>query len=667
MNSALLAIVANHLWQSTLFALGIAAFVVLLQKNSARARYWLWLAASLKFLVPFAALAAIGTQIPWQLEAGDQHVVTPRILEMAGDFTVPLEGELPISLPWGDAKHDTPRLMWSVALLSVWGTGALFVAGRWLVRWFRIWLARWRSRPVAGDFPTRVRVTSMQFEPGIVGIIRPVLLLPEGLEDRLTPEQIRAVLAHERCHLRWRDNLTASLHMLVETVFWFFPPVWWIGARLIEEREQACDEQVIRDGHAPQSYVEGILAVCEHYIASRLPCVSGVSGADLRKRIESILASSLSLRLTRWKKLALAGFACYAVAAPLAAGMASGGTWQVLFSLNAEEAAALQFMQLAQASAQAQWADRSDRRCPAPNLGPRVSQKQKALGATVAKLSPWDRKAMLFAVGANSTRDVQRLLDGGAPRDADGFFLSLSIMHAAAEFGDARMLDMLQAAGFGVDGRFIYDTPLKVAITSRRRENIEWFIQHGASVAPASTHRASALTTAMTTCHDQEVVTQLLNAGAPLSQFDIRRANSSGFDLSGNQPWHVAPKTAVLAVDFDGDGTTDRAALRLSADGKRSGVFATISSRDADRWIEVAEDRSPGSANDASISISMAAPGSYRTECYWAYLHRLCTEGEVVELVLQRPGIRLVTSDGTGSIVFWDKAGGGFERLGIRD
>ena len=58
--------------------------------------------------------------------------------------------------------------------------------------------------------------------------------------------QLEAVIAHELCHVRHRDNLIAAIHMFVETVFWFHPLVWWIGKRMVEERERACDEEVLR-------------------------------------------------------------------------------------------------------------------------------------------------------------------------------------------------------------------------------------------------------------------------------------------------------------------------------------------------------------------------------------------------------------------------------------
>src|SRR6202163_2115891 len=55
----------NHLWQTTLFAIVAGLLTLLLRKNQARVRYWLWLAASVKFLVPFSLLIGIGNHLAW--------------------------------------------------------------------------------------------------------------------------------------------------------------------------------------------------------------------------------------------------------------------------------------------------------------------------------------------------------------------------------------------------------------------------------------------------------------------------------------------------------------------------------------------------------------------------------------------------------------------------
>ena len=154
------------------------------------------------------------------------------------------------------------------------------------------------------------------FEPGVFGIFRPVLLLPEGILERLSPLQLQAIIAHELCHVRRRDNLTAAIHMVIESIFWFHPLVWWIGSRLVDERERACDEEVLRQGSEPEVYAEGILNVCRFYVESPISCVSGVTGSDLKKRIEAIMTHRIVRSMGLGRKLILAAscMAAFAVA-----------------------------------------------------------------------------------------------------------------------------------------------------------------------------------------------------------------------------------------------------------------------------------------------------------------------------------------------------------------
>jgi uncharacterized protein (TIGR03435 family) len=121
--------------------------------------------------------------------------------------------------------------------------------------------------------------------------------------------------------VRRRDNLAASFQMFVEALFWFHPLVWWIGARLVAERERACDEAVLTEGSEPQAYAEGILRVCRLYLESPLPCISGVTGADLKKRIEAIMANAIALKLTAGRKSLLVMAMLVAVAVPLLVGI----------------------------------------------------------------------------------------------------------------------------------------------------------------------------------------------------------------------------------------------------------------------------------------------------------------------------------------------------------
>ena len=181
--------------------------------------------------------------------------------------------------------------------------------------------AKLAATPLPLNLPIPVMSSPARVEPGVFGIGNPVLLLPEGISDHLTIPQLNAVISHELCHVRRRDNLTGAIHMAVEAIFWFHPLMWWIRTRLIDERERACDEEVLRSANDPLAYAEGILNVCRLYLESPLACLSGVTGADLKRRIEFITSNRMVRNLTFGKLILLVGAGCLALIGPITVGI----------------------------------------------------------------------------------------------------------------------------------------------------------------------------------------------------------------------------------------------------------------------------------------------------------------------------------------------------------
>jgi uncharacterized protein (TIGR03435 family) len=168
---------------------------------------------------------------------------------------------------------------------------------------------------------------------------RPVLVWPRAIAERLDERQIASILAHEVAHVRRRDNLTAALHMAVEAVFWFHPLVWWIGARLVDERERACDEAVVRAGSERSVYAQTILTACRVFVESPLACMAGVTGSDLRKRIERIMADGPSEALTLWRRALVAGLPIVAVIAPIVIGIVDAPRLRAASTFRARQSA----------------------------------------------------------------------------------------------------------------------------------------------------------------------------------------------------------------------------------------------------------------------------------------------------------------------------------------
>ena len=309
-------LIANHLWQSTLLA-GVAGLLTLaLRQNHARVRHLVWLAASSKFLVPLAVLISLGGHIRWRTAV---EMAPSNVLVVVSTINQPF-ATASVSSGSRRIAPSASNLLPAV-LGGIWTFGFLGICCSWWLRWRRIRAAVRASTPVQMDIPIPAKSSSVLLEPGVFGLFRPVLLLPDGLFERLTPSQLKAVVAHELCHIRHRDNLSAAIHMFVETVFWFHPLVWWMGKRMVAERERACDEEVLRLGNAPRVYAEGILNVCKLYVESPLTCVSGVTGSNLKIRIDAILTGRIAERLNLRKKFALTVAGVAAFALPIGVGM----------------------------------------------------------------------------------------------------------------------------------------------------------------------------------------------------------------------------------------------------------------------------------------------------------------------------------------------------------
>jgi beta-lactamase regulating signal transducer with metallopeptidase domain len=312
----------NHLWQSTLFGCAAALLTLCFRRNGAHIRFLIWFAASLKFLIPFPILMLIGEQlrgtsmadgyVPSGMAVFLDQIAQPGVMVTSSFATVPLTNT---------PAHHGYWAAW-VIIVAIWGIGLAGLTSYRLIQWLRLRAIVRAAAPVEIDAPIPVLETRTAVEPAVFGIFAPVLLVPNGIAAHLAPEQLDTILAHELCHLRRSDNLTAAFHMAAETLFWFHPMVWWLGSKMIVERERACDEAVIGSGTDRQVYAEGILKVCRLYVEPKLICISGISGGKLKKRIEEIMTNQV-VALHSAKKCLLSASALVAVIAPIAVGFVS--------------------------------------------------------------------------------------------------------------------------------------------------------------------------------------------------------------------------------------------------------------------------------------------------------------------------------------------------------
>ena len=152
--------------------------------------------------------------------------------------------------------------------------------------------------------------------PVVLGLARPMILLPAALVTGLTPDQLSAVLTHELAHIRRHDPWLILVQRALEAVLFFHPAAWYLSRRVDREREHCCDDLVVAAGGDRLVYAGSLLRVAELLAAGRAgpltaPAVDGREPSRLRRRVARVLGldDEPAVRLTRSGVLALALFA----------------------------------------------------------------------------------------------------------------------------------------------------------------------------------------------------------------------------------------------------------------------------------------------------------------------------------------------------------------------
>jgi len=225
-----------------------------------------------------------------------------------GSPTVAVVGQLPV------APAD-----WVV---RAWTVGLSVLTVRLFVDQYRVSQLRRRSiaappglqqmvaeliRDMALRVDVEVRIVAGLAGPVAVGILRPAVLLPASLLTGLTPEQMRAIVAHELAHIRRWDALVNLLQVFVETALYYHPAVWWISHRIRVEREFCCDEAVVATCGDPITYARALTDL--EAGRSTLRLTQAAQGGHLMNRIKRIVGMPVESARPRWTLPAL-GAAC---------------------------------------------------------------------------------------------------------------------------------------------------------------------------------------------------------------------------------------------------------------------------------------------------------------------------------------------------------------------
>nr|WP_314859611.1 M56 family metallopeptidase [uncultured Undibacterium sp.] len=119
----------------------------------------------------------------------------------------------------------------------------------------------------------RFRLSEKIKVPCVLGYLKPVILLPTSLLLGMSPQQVEVIVLHELAHIKRHDVLLANLQCVLKALYFFNPFVFWISAKLDQERENACDDIAVGICSNPLLYAKTLQHFAEmhtHFLSTTL-------------------------------------------------------------------------------------------------------------------------------------------------------------------------------------------------------------------------------------------------------------------------------------------------------------------------------------------------------------------------------------------------------------
>ncbi|MEX2570727.1 MAG: M56 family metallopeptidase [Gemmatimonadota bacterium] len=263
------------------------------------------------------------------------------------------------AVPAPDAHRGDAWLQmnWPALLVVLWlagvvlrmsWLGVLFIRTRGMIRGARP-LTGGSAGPIAREFAAllgisrhiRVLETDRVSMPLAWGLLRPVIVLPRGIEE-WPEERLRIVLLHELAHIRRWDFFTSLAAEIACAAYWPVPLVWLARRQIRFEQEQACDDRVLEIGTAAVVYAEHLLAVARAFYGRRWELGMVVTMArevTLKHRVRAILDERTNRRPLRSPAGAAVSVALLILFLPVAA-LRGGSETEIDDGSDGERAAA---------------------------------------------------------------------------------------------------------------------------------------------------------------------------------------------------------------------------------------------------------------------------------------------------------------------------------------
>lgn len=317
-----------------LLAVGVALLIRLLRVRAPRLRALLWLLVLAK---PILGLA-IGTPMPlihFQQPAVDEAVssdvatgsaeldtLIARQLEADRERLTARPAGAILSASSEEASANKDRSLLQAAtsnrtrqslpigslLIGLWLAGVIGFVGLTIHDRIRIRKLRFSaSAPPDGllqrfhslakemklKLVPRLLISDALESPALVGLVRPVVLLPRWLAEESDSRRLDWLLRHELMHWKLKDPVALVVRRMAEILFYFHPAVWCAGRKWEEAMELACDRALLKTEPDARNYAEQLYRILENQHTRRRALCAGLfaTRTQIGKRIAALLSN----------------------------------------------------------------------------------------------------------------------------------------------------------------------------------------------------------------------------------------------------------------------------------------------------------------------------------------------------------------------------------------
>jgi beta-lactamase regulating signal transducer with metallopeptidase domain len=302
--------VIHSLWQATLIAFISGVLMLILRKKTAKLRY---IVANIALLAVVVS-AVVTFCLYYDFATEPAKVTFTPTTELMGAETINTTVSTEIQNP--KSETDNPLSISGFKdyfnkniplIVTVWILGVAIFMLKLLGGISYIYYLKKRMNFPADEYWTDmlqkladkaglqkgidIVESAMVRTPMVVGHLKPLILFPMGIINRLTPEEVEAILAHELAHVMRKDFIFNILQSVVEALFYFHPAVWWLSSQIRNERESACDDIAIELINSKINYARALVAIQEMAYFPLTPSLAfaGQRKSQLMVRMQRIL------------------------------------------------------------------------------------------------------------------------------------------------------------------------------------------------------------------------------------------------------------------------------------------------------------------------------------------------------------------------------------------